>query len=91
MLSCFRQNNNNKKKIRAFPFLLIRPSHQAMQAIAMVRISDYSYEIKPLQNAFKQIQHYIYFFKLYSISIIFLLKNNLTNICGKIHKIGMNL
>ena len=34
------------------------------------------YETKPLQNAFKRISHYIYLFKLYSISIILLLKNN---------------
>ena len=39
------------QKFRAFPFLLIRPSHQAMQAIAMVR----QYENKPLQNPFKRI------------------------------------
>ena len=36
--------------------------HQAMQAIAMIRL----YENKPLQNAFKCIQHYIYLFKLYT-------------------------
>ena len=53
----------------------------------MVRL----YENKPLQNAFKRIQHYIYLLKLYSISIILLLKNNLTNICSKISKIRMNL
>ena len=48
-------------------------------------------EKKPLQNAFKRIQHCNYVFKLYSISIILFLKNNLTNICCKISKIGMNL
>ena len=63
------------------------PHHQAMQSIAMVRL----YENKPLQNTFKCIQHYIYLFKLYRISIIVLLKNNLPNICSKISKIGMNL
>ena len=31
---------------------------------------------KPLQNVFKRIYHYIYLFKLCSISIILLLKNN---------------
>ena len=45
---------------------------------------------KPLQNAFKRIQHYIYLCKLYSISIILLLKNNLTNICSRTSKVGMN-
>ena len=34
-----------------FPFLLIRSSHQAMRAIAMVRLNEH----KPLQNAFKRI------------------------------------
>ena len=33
----------------------------------------------------------MYLIKLYCISIIVLLKNNLTNICSKISKIGMNL
>ena len=88
---CYCTICKNFEYFHSVSFLLIRPFHQTMQAIAMVRISDYSYEIKPLQNVFKQIRHYIYFFKLYSVSIIFLLKNNLTNICGKIHKIGMNL
>ena len=46
------------------------------------------YENKSLQNVFKRIQDYIYLFKLYSIRIILLLKNNLTNICSKISKIG---
>ena len=32
------------------------------------------YENKPLQNAFKRIQHYIYLCKFYSILIILLLK-----------------
>ena len=46
------------------------------------------YENKPLQNAFKRIYTtYI----LYSVLIILLLKNNLTSICSKISKIGMNL
>ena len=56
-----------------------------MQAIAVV------YEIKPLQNPFKRIQHCIYLFKLYGMSIILLLKNNLINICSKISTTGMNL
>ena len=34
-----------------FPFLLIRPIHQAMQAIAMDGLN----ENKPLQNAFKRV------------------------------------
>ena len=55
------------------------PCHQAI------------YGNKPLRNAFKRIKHYIYLFKLYSISIIILLKNNLTNICSKISKAEMNL
>ena len=44
------------QKIPAFPFPLIRPSHQAMQAtsIAMVRLAI-DYENKPFQNAFKRI------------------------------------
>ena len=41
-----------------------------MHAIAMVR----PYENEPLQNAFKRIEHYIYLLKLYSITIILLLK-----------------
>ena len=49
------------------------------------------YENKPLQNAFTRIQYYIYLFKLYRISIILLLKNNLTNICSQISNIGKNL
>ena len=49
------------------------------------------HENKPLQNSFKRIQHCIQLFKLYSISIILFLKNNLTNICCKISKIGMNI
>ena len=53
----------------------------------MVRL----YQNKPLQNLFKHILHYIYLFKLYSILIILLLKNTLTNICSKISKTGMNL
>ena len=54
----------------------------------MVRLD----ERKPLQNAFKRIYHCIYLFKLYSISIIIFLKNNLTNTCDEIRKIGgMNL
>ena len=61
--------------------------YQAMQAIAMVIL----YENKLLQYDFKQIQHYIYLFKLYSISIFLLLENNSTNICSKISKIGINL
>ena len=36
--------------------------HQAMQAIAMIRL----YVNKPLQNVFKRIQHYICIFKLYT-------------------------
>ena len=40
-------------------------------------------------NASKRIQHYIYLFKLHSISIIPMLKNNL-NICSKINKIRIN-
>ena len=46
-------------------------------------------ENKPLQNAFKRIYHYL--FKLYSTSIILLLKNSLANICSEISKLGMNL
>ena len=38
-------------KFQAFLFLLIRPSHEAMQVIATVRL----YENKPLQNAFTHI------------------------------------
>ena len=47
----------NTQEFRAFPFLLIRPSHQAMyaagkrQAIAIVRLC----ENEPLQNVFKHI------------------------------------
>ena len=59
-------------------------SHQMMQVIAMFIL----YQNKRLQNAFKGIYH---LFKLYSISIILLLENNLTNICSKMSKIGMNL
>ena len=59
-----------------------------MQTIAVIRLA---YENKPLQNAFKRIEHYIYLFKLYSISTILLLKNNLTNICRKTIKIEINL
>ena len=58
-----------------------------MQAITMGRLD----EKKPLKNVFKRISHYIYLFKLYSISIILLLKNNLTTICSEVSKIGMNL
>ena len=49
------------------------------------------YGNKPLQNPFKLIKHYIYLFKLYSISIILRLKNNLVNICSKISNTEMNL
>ena len=58
-----------------------------MQAITMSRLDGN----KSLKNAFKRIYHYIYLFKLYSIAIILLLKNNLTNICSEINKTGMNL
>ena len=47
-------------------------------------------ENKPLRNASKRFQHYIYLPKLhidYSIAN----KNNLTKICCKISKVGMNL
>ena len=60
---------------------------QATQAITMVRID----ENKPLQKPLKRIWHCIYLFKFYNILIIIFLKNNLTNICGKISKIRMNL
>ena len=53
--------------------------------------TSYLYESKPLQNAFESTQYYIYLFKLYSTSIILVLKNNLTSICSKISKIEMNL
>ena len=49
------------------------------------------HENNPLQNSFKHIQHCIQLFEFYSISIILFLKNNLTNICCKISKIGMNI
>ena len=58
------------------------PSHQAFSSSdasgKRLQWLNYSYENKPLQNAFKHNQHYIYLFKLYSISIILLLKNNLS-------------
>ena len=31
------------------------PCHQAMQAIAIIRLADYIYENKPIENAFKRI------------------------------------
>ena len=46
---------------------------------------------KPLQKVLKRIQHYTYLFKLYAISIILLLINNLTNICSEISEIWMSL
>ena len=57
-----------------------------IQAIAMVRL----YENKHFKMLFKVFST-IYLFKLYSISIILSLKNNLTNICSKVSKIGMHL
>ena len=74
-------------KISRILISILSHQHQAMQENATVRL----YENKPLHNAFKCIWHYIYLFKLYSTSIILLLKNNFTNICSKISKIGMNL
>ena len=41
------------------------------------------YENRPLQNAFKLIQHCIYLLKLYNLLIILLLKNNLINFVEK--------
>ena len=48
---CCTIRKNFGQKFRAFPFLLIRSSHQAMQAIAMTGL----YKTKPLQNLFERI------------------------------------
>ena len=55
--------------------------------ITMTRLD----ENKPLKNAFKRSTAFSYLFKFYSTLIIIFLKNNLTNICCEISKIGMNL
>ena len=83
MHDCYRTIRKNLEHFHSFS-----SCHQAMQAIAMVRLI---YEKKAVQNVFKRIYHCIYLLKLYNISVILLLKNNLTNICSKISKIGMNL
>ena len=53
-----------------------------MQVIAVIRLSVWK------QTTSKC---FVYLLKLYSTSIILLLKNNLTNICSKTSKIEMNL
>ena len=62
------------------------PPHQAF-----LKWLDYmkTKHFKMFLNVFSA--SYIYLFKLFSISIVLLLKNNLTNICSKISKIGVNL
>ena len=61
------------------------PPHQAF-----LKWLDYmkTKHFKMFLNVFSA--SYIYLFKLFSISIVLLLKNNLTNICSKISKIGVN-
>ena len=46
---------------------------------------------KPLQEGFKHIYYNSYLFKCNDISIMLLLTDNLTNICGEIGKIRINL
>ena len=80
------QCSTKRKNFEHFHSFPSSDASGSKQAIAIVRL----YENKPFQNAFKLIQHYIYLFKLYSISIILFLRNTLTNICSKISKIGIN-
>ena len=79
---CYCMIQNNFEHFHSFSsFLLINWCKR--QAIAMVRL----YANKTIQNAFRRIYYYIYWFNFYSISSILLLKNTLTSIFSKISKI----
>ena len=80
VLVCKMHDCYRTQKFRALHFF---PSRDAKDCNAIHLKSNH---FKMLLNI-----SYIYLFKLYSISIILLLKNNLTNICSKISKIEMNL
>ena len=76
------------RKSTIFVFQFVKPILQTVTHLIQYRV--FEIQFWSVKCTTVTVRYDIYLFKVYIMSIIVLLKNNLTNICSKISKIEIN-